>query len=100
MTNGVSADEFTILLNGQSLSNEICTRVRKTGHDTFPHSAPRNYWLDFDLSTVRPRKGQNVLEISLDSRPPGLVGSVTVEEVEILVEYSSYPSGLNRAPAN
>ena len=100
LTNSVSADEFTVLLNGQSLSNEMCRRIRKTKHDTFPHSAPRNYWLDFELSTIRPQKGQNTLEISLDKRPPGLVGSVTVEEVEIFVEYGSYASGLNPVPVS
>ncbi len=94
-TNIVSADRFTILLNAKSLSSETCRRIRKTRRDTFPHTAPRNHWLDFDLKDVRPRQGQNVLEISLDSRPAGLEGGVTVEEVEILVDYSSYPSGLN-----
>ncbi len=93
-SNIVSADRFTILLNRKSLAEETCYRVRKTERDAFPHTGPRNHWLDFHLREVRPRKGQNVLTVSLDGRPVGLEGSVTLEEVEVIVDYSPYPPGL------
>jgi len=34
------------------------------------------------------------LEVSLESRPDGLTGSVTIQEVEVEVRYSPYPVGL------
>jgi len=98
LSNAVSADELRISLNGRPLATETCRRLRKTKPDTFPPSSPRNHWLDFTLEQVRPRQGRNLLELCLVSRPEGLVGDVTVEEVEILVEYSSYPTQLASRP--
>ena len=95
LSNVVSADRFTVTLNGRSLADETCTRVWKKERDGYPHSNPRNHWLEFDLARVLPRKGKNLLEISLESRPDGLTGSVTVEEVEIEVRYNPYPLGLH-----
>ena len=53
-------------------------------------------WLELDLKDVRPVKGRNVLEISLDGRPAELEGWVALEEVEVVVEYGPYPSSLRR----
>ena len=94
LSNVVSADRFTVTLNGRSLADETCKRVWKKARDGYPHSNPRNHWLEFDLARVLPRKGRNLLEISLESRPDGLTGSVTVEEVEVEVRYNPYPAGL------
>ena len=85
----MSADRLTVLLNGQSLEGEPCTRTY--GH---PYGVYNAQWLEFDLQGVRPRKGQNTLEISLDGRPEGMAGGISVEEVHIHVEYGSYPSRL------
>lgn len=95
LSNVVSADRFTVTLNGRSLADETCKRVWKKARDGYPHSNPRNHWLEFDLARVLPRKGKNLLEISLESRPDGLTGSVTVEEVEVEVRYNPYPAGLH-----
>ena len=92
--NLVTADHLTMLLNGRSLSNETCMR----GFDMALGPAATQA-LEFELKDVRPRKGQNLLEVSLDSRPPGLDGPVTVEQVEVFVEYGSYPSRLDPAKA-
>ncbi len=89
ISNVVTQDRFTILLNGRSLADEICLR------DYGRQDAARDQWLEFHLVDVRPQRGQNTLEISLDARPAGLVGGVTVEEVEVFVEYGPHPSGLN-----
>ena len=94
LSNVVSADRFSVTLNGRSLADETCKRVWKKARDGYPHSNPRNHWLEFDLARVLPRKGKNLLEISLESRPDGLTGSVTVEEVEVEVRYNPYPAGL------
>ncbi len=94
--NVVSADRFTVTLNGQSLASETCKRVWKKGRDAYPYTNPRNHWLEFDLVDVLPHKGKNLLEMSQDSRPDGLTGSVTIEEVEIEVRYSPYPMGLDQ----
>jgi hypothetical protein len=42
------------------------------------------------LKEVRPRRGQDLLKMSLDERPAELIGGITVEEVEIIVEYGLY----------
>ena len=97
-TNLVSGDKLTVLLNGKSLAGETCTRdySRFIRHIPSPHLWDQytGMWMDFNLREVRPRKGQNILEISLDSRPDGLVSGVTVEDVEVIVSYGPYPSGL------
>lgn len=90
ISNTVSEDRFTLLLNGQSLSEEACRRLYGT------EIGPRGMWLELDLKDVRPVKGRNVLEISLDGRPAELEGWVALEEVEVVVEYGPYPSSLRR----
>ena len=89
LSNVVTQDQFTIRLNDQSLEGETCLR------DFGRRDSPRGQWLEFHLEKVRPEKGRNVLEISLDQRPAGLEGSVVVEEVEVYVEYGSHPSTLH-----
>ena len=85
----VSADKLSMTLNGRSLAGETCLRT----YDITP--APyAGQWLEFQLQDVRPRKGHNVLEVSLDGRPAELEGAVTVEDMEIIVEYGPYPSRL------
>ncbi len=88
----VSEDRLSILLNGQSLSKETC--LRDFGGAIAPYAGQ---WLEFHLEGVRPKQGGNLLEISLDRRAVGLVSPLSVDEVEIIVEYGPYPSGLDRA---
>ena len=85
--NLVSADRFSVRLNGQSLEHETCRR--SFGNHTSPYDAMR---LEFELEGVRPRKGENELELSLEKRPKGFVGGVTIENLEVLVEYGVYPT--------
>ena len=89
----VSQDRLTFLLNGQSLANETVLR------DYYSHiNAYGGQWLEFHLKNVRPRKGNNLLEITLDGRADRLASPLRVENLEILVEYGSYPSVLNYPP--
>ncbi|MSO23006.1 MAG: hypothetical protein EXQ58_07090 [Acidobacteria bacterium] len=88
--NLVSADHLTILLNGKSLAGETC--LRDYGDRV---AAYQGQWLEFHLQAVRPQKGKNILEISLDKRPANLTAGISVEHVEVLVEYGPYPSRLN-----
>ena len=88
----VSEDRLSMLLNGQSLSNETC--LRDYGGAIAPYVGQ---WLEFQLENVRPRQGANLLEISLDRRAGELVSPLSVDEVEIVVEYFPYPSGLGHA---
>jgi hypothetical protein len=89
----VGADRLTVLLNGRSLEGETCLRSANSG--LVPYEGQ---WLEFHLEKVRPRKGANLLEISLDERPPELETGVTVEDVEIVIEYGWFASGLKPAP--
>ena len=94
ISNLVAADQITIRLNGQSLAGETCIRSYPGEHNQYSAQ-----WLEFTLEGVRPCKGQNVLEIALDCRPPKLGGGITVEQVQVCVEYGTYPSGLNHQPS-
>ena len=94
LSNVVAGDRFNVALNGRSLAGETCRRVWKKKRDAYPHTNQRNHWLEFDLVDIVPRKGENFLEVSLESRPEGLTGSVTIAEVEVEVRYSPYPAGL------
>ena len=85
--NLVTADRLTLLLNGQSLEQELCRRDYANRIDPW-----LGQWLEFQLRNVRPRQGENLLEVSLDGRPEGMGGRITVESVEIRVEYGSYPT--------
>ena len=89
----VSADRLTLLLNGRSLAGETC--LRSTSSRLEPYYGQ---WLEFHLDAVRPRKGYNVLEVSLDERPPELEAGIRIDDVEIIIEYGHYPSGLMTAP--
>ena len=87
--NLVSADRITLLLNGKTLANETC--LREHGERVDPYGGQ---WLEFHLKDVRPHKGQNQLEISLDERPDEMAGGIAVEALEVFIEYGPYPSSL------
>ena len=89
ISNLVRADKLEVLLNGKSLAAEVCKHTPARSIDPYA-----GQWLEFHLEKVRPRKGQNTLEIGLKERPAGLTGGVTIEDVEIIVEYGMYPGGL------
>ena len=83
-------DRLTFRLNGQSLEGDLCRR----SYGSFIN-AYWGQWLEFILEGVRPRKGQNVLSITLDGRPKDMTSSLVVEDIEIMVDYHPYPSRLN-----
>ena len=89
LMNLIMGDKLTLTLNGQSIGDEPVTR--DFAHNT-PHIAPRGLDLQFHLREVLPRKGWNTLEISLDERPDLMAGGITVDNVELRVTYSPYPS--------
>ena len=90
VSNLVTADSLEVLLNGESLAGEVCKHTAARSIDPYA-----GQWLEFHLEKVRPRKGQNTLEIGLKARPAGLVGGVTIEDVEVIVKYGTYPGHLN-----
>ncbi len=85
----VSEDRLEVALNGKSLVSEVCRR--EYGWIVAPY---QSMWLVFDLQKVRPRQGENLLEISLVGRPEDLASPLKVAEVEVLVKYHPLPSGL------
>ena len=88
VVNMVGPDEFVVRLNGKSLDGEP---RRRTSH---------RYgfqWLDYALTGVRPRRGENLLDVTLAKRPEGLEGGVTVEQVEVAVDYG-LPSSMFERP--
>ncbi len=87
--NLMTHDTFSVRINGKSLADEAMSR--DYGHPFGPYAAQQ---LEFYLQGVRPTKGWNTMNFSLDARPENMVGGVTVHDVEIIVKYSSYPSRL------
>ena len=89
VTDLVSADRIEILLNGESLQNEACRRGFGDPINRYGAQA-----LTFDLRGVRPRKGDNLLKITLDGRASGLASPLVVREVKITVNYHPFPARL------
>ena len=87
VSNLVSADRLEVRLNGARLDTGSCRRAPIRSRDPYAGQL-----LEFELERVRPRKGRNVLEISLQKRPPGFEGGIVVEDVEIFVDYGTYPT--------
>ena len=87
VNNLVTADNFEVKLNGVSLSQEP---VRRTSHRY------EFQWLEYELLQQRPRQGTNELGVSLIARPPGLAGGITIDQVELLVEYALPQSAYDR----
>lgn len=87
--NLVTADNLTIELNGKSLAKESCLRTYESAIRPF-----RGQRLEFHLKKVRPRKGDNVLTVSLGGRPAGFAGGVSINRFELFIEYGPYPSTL------
>jgi hypothetical protein len=81
ITDLVSADQVSFWLNGQSLGGEEA--LLAYAGSVSPYAGQ---WIEFELSSIRPRRGENLLEVSLVKRPEGLVGSLIIEDVEIKIE--------------
>ena len=80
ITDAVAADEISFWLNGQPLDDETC--IRSYAGSVAPYAGQ---WLEFPLSGVKPKRGKNLLQVSLVQRPEGLVGPLTIEDVELKV---------------
>ena len=87
VSNLVSADRLEVRLNGTPLATGCCRRAPIRSRDPYAGQL-----LEFCLEKLRPRKGRNVLEISLRDRPADFEGGIVVEDVELLVEYGTYPT--------
>ena len=83
----VGADRLDIRLNGTSLADEALTRSGVTPVDPYVGQC-----LEFDLQKVRPMQGDNVLDISLVSRPANIASDLAVEDLEIIVSYGTFPA--------
>ncbi len=81
-SNLVEADGLQVKLNGQPLSDESLARSPIRRID--PYAGQR---LEYALKTVLPRRGTNRLTFRLDSRPDGLAGPITIEDVELEISY-------------
>ena len=88
--NLVTADTLQVMLNGAALEHET---VRRTSHRY------EFQWLDYTLGRVRPKQGVNTVAVCLAKRPEGLEGGVTIEQVEVIIEYGLPRSVFERPPA-
>ncbi|MFA6111089.1 MAG: hypothetical protein WDA75_20215, partial [Candidatus Latescibacterota bacterium] len=88
VTNLVSADRLAVWLNGVSLDGQTTRRDFLSRHTPYT-----GQWLEIELQTVRPCRGRNTVEVALLERPARFAGGVTLEDVEVLVDYGPYPAG-------
>lgn len=89
ISNLVTGDALEIALNGCVLDLETCRRSPIRSRD--PYAGQR---LEFALRPTQLCGGRNEIEFVLHERPTGLEGGIVVEDVEISVEYGTYPSTL------
>ena len=80
----VPADVFDVRLNGVCLASEPCRRYPRW------HDAYIGTWMEFELNTVRPVRGTNTLQFALRERPASLEGEISIDDVELIVEYGLY----------
>jgi hypothetical protein len=80
----VPADVFEVHLNGVCLESEPCRRQPRW------HDAYTGLWMEFELNSVRPVKGPNTLQFALRERPADLEGEISIDDVELIVEYDLY----------
>ncbi len=83
----LGADELDIRLNGEALDGEVCTRSSLRRIDPY-----MGQWLNYDLQKVRPRRGDNVLDIALVSRPTNISSDLAVEDLEVVIRYGTFPT--------
>ena len=83
----LSADRLEVSLNGVSLAGETCTRSAL--HTVDPYMGQ---WLAFDLRSLRPRQGENVLSLVLQGRPENIGSEIAVEDLEVIVTYGTFPA--------
>jgi hypothetical protein len=82
ITDLVAADQVSFWLNGQLLDSD--SALRSYAGSVAPYAG---LWLEFELSDVKPRRGENLVEVSLVKRPEDLVGPLIIEDVELKVQY-------------
>lgn len=85
ISNLVSDHALALVLNGQALVGP-CRRQPLRSVDPYA-----GQWVEVELPPACLRQGDNLLEIALARRPEDLLGGITVEDVELLVEYGIYP---------
>ena len=83
----VGADKLDIRLNGAALDAVSCTRSGILSIEPY-----MGQWLDYDLQKVRPRQGDNVLEITLVGRPTNIASDLVVESLEVVIRYGMFPT--------
>jgi hypothetical protein len=47
-------------------------------------------WIEFELNSVRPVRGPNTLQFALRERPTDLEGEISIDDVELIIEYDLY----------
>jgi hypothetical protein len=82
VSNLVSADRFAVWVNNTRLPAEPVSRSPIRSIDPYAGQT-----LVYDLTTNPPRKGSNRLKFCLESRPEGLEGPITIEDIDIAVDY-------------
>ena len=91
LENTASGDDVAMALNGASLAGE--TAVRSYGGLVAPYESQ---WLEIELERVRPRRGHNIFEVTLHSRPEDLDGGISVVDFEVVVNFGPHPTRLGR----
>ena len=91
-------DQVAFRLNGQHLPLDTCRRINQMYRMSAPrHRGGPTYWYVFRLDDETwPRRGDNVLEVTLEVRDPEVLGPVSLRDVELEIKYlmgRSFPRG-------
>jgi len=86
--NMLTSIQLKVELNGESLAHE---RMRRSTHRY------EFVWLEYDLVHVLPRQGDNMLDVTIEAVPEKFSGTLSVDQVELLVEYT-HPQSFYERP--
>ena len=64
--------------------------MKTSTQSSWDTGASRSVWMGFELNAVRPVGGPNTLQFALRERPAGLEGEISIDDVELIVEYDLY----------
>jgi hypothetical protein len=89
LADNTELDEVLFRLNGCELPLDTCRRINQMYRMHAPrHRGGPTYWYVFRLGAdVWPRRGENILEVTLRHRDAAVVGTVSLRDVELEIHY-------------
>ena len=89
ITNSTELDQLNFRLNGKTLSESLLRKINQLYRMTAPRYRINNsYWFIYRLDRSNwPKKGKNILAITLTRRDPSVIPQIFVRDVELDIKY-------------